>query len=93
MNRARIYKPLKNAMQSGIANQGCWILEYIPAEAKLPDPIMGWVGSSDTKSQIKMKFKSLEDAEGYAIRKGIEFQVLQHKVPKKHIKSYAENFK
>ena len=80
-------------MQSGVANQACWILEYIPQEAKLPDPIMGWAGSSDTKSQIKLKFDTLEEAENYASRKGIEFQVLKNKVSKKHFKTYADNFK
>ena len=42
---ARIYQRPKNAMQSGKALLDDWILEFAPAEAKLPDPLMGWAGS------------------------------------------------
>ena len=42
--QARIYKRPKNAMQSGKALTDQWILDFVPAEAKKPDPLMGWAG-------------------------------------------------
>ena len=35
---ARIYKRPKNAMQSGKALTDQWVLDFVPAEAKRPDP-------------------------------------------------------
>ena len=45
---ARIYQRPKNAMQSGKARTSDWVLDFVPAEAKRPDPLMGWAGSGDT---------------------------------------------
>ena len=50
---ARIYQPPKNAMQSGRARTDGWVLEFVPAEAKKPDPLMGtsparsWLSTAD----------------------------------------------
>ena len=52
---ARIYKPARNAMQSGKALLGQWILEFAPAEARRPDPLMGWPGSADTQTQVNLR--------------------------------------
>ena len=46
---ARIYRPAKTAMQSGKAKTHDWILEFEPASARTPDPLMGWISSSDSK--------------------------------------------
>jgi hypothetical protein len=54
---ARIYQRPKNAMQSGKARIADW-LEFAPAEAKRPDPLMGWAGSGDTQQQVVLKFAS-----------------------------------
>ena len=43
---ARIFQRPKNAMQSGKALLGQWILEFAPAEARVADPLMGWAGSA-----------------------------------------------
>ena len=48
---ARIYQRPKNAMQSGKALLGEWLLDFAPAEARRPDPLMGWAGSGDTQAQ------------------------------------------
>ena len=63
---ARIYQPARNAMQSGQAKSGDWILEFLPAEAKSLDPLMGWTSSGDMNSQVKLKFNSKEAALEYA---------------------------
>ncbi|HUN48683.1 MAG TPA: NADH dehydrogenase ubiquinone Fe-S protein 4, partial [Stellaceae bacterium] len=39
MARARIYRPAKTAMQSGMAKTGKWLLEYEPATRREPDPL------------------------------------------------------
>ena len=93
MTQARIYKRPKNAMQSGKALTDQWILDFAPAEAKKPDPLMGWAGSGDTQQQVQLKFASLEAAQAYAAKYGIEARV--HTVPSRTLKiqAYADNFR
>ncbi|MCB2073106.1 MAG: ETC complex I subunit [Novosphingobium sp.] len=90
---ARIYQRPKNAMQSGKALTDRWILEFEPAEAKKPDPLMGWAGSGDTQQQVQLSFPSREDAQAYADRYGIAARV--HATPPKRLKiqAYADNFR
>jgi hypothetical protein len=93
MTKARIYKPAKTAMQSGKVGTRRWVLEFEPAEKKANDPIMGWAGSGDMRSQIKLKFETLAEAEDYATRKGLEFVVRQPRQAKPKYQTYADNFK
>ena len=44
--RARIYRPARNAMTSGMAKTRKWVLEYAPASAREVDPLMGWTSSA-----------------------------------------------
>ncbi len=68
--RARIYQPAKTAMQSGSAKTHHWVLEYAPATAREVDPLMGWTSSTDTQTQVKLRFDSREAALAYAASKG-----------------------
>lgn len=90
---ARIYQRPKNAMQSGKALLGQWILEFAPAEARKADPLMGWTGSGDTQSQVVLKFDSADAAKAYADKYGIPAEV--HGTPPRRLKlqSYADNFR
>lgn len=90
---ARIYQPPKNAMQSGKARLDQWILEFAPAEARRADPLMGWTGSGDTQSQVKLRFDSEADARAYAEKHGIEVEF--HATPPRRLKlqAYADNFR
>lgn len=90
---ARIYQRPKNAMQSGKALLDEWILEFAPAEARKADPLMGWSGSGDTQSQVRLKFASAAEAKGYADRHGIKAEV--HATPPRRLKlqAYADNFR
>lgn len=92
--RARIYQPAKTAMQSGTAKAKGWVLEFAPASAREVDPLMGWTSSDDTQSQIRLRFDSREDAEAYAVAKGIGFDVTEPKPRKPLIRQrgYGENF-
>jgi len=90
---ARIYQRPKNVMQSGKARTDQWILEFEPAEAKKPDPLMGWAGSGDMQSQVRLTFESLPAAQAYAQKCGIAARV--HVPPHKTLKiqAYADNFR
>ncbi len=94
MPSARIYQRSKNAMQSGRAGAGTWVLEFEPAEAKRADPLTGWAGSGDTRGQVRLTFPSLEAAQAYAEREGI---AIAHVVPAAprvlKIQAYADNFR
>ena len=89
---ARIYRPAKNAMQSGNAGTRDWLLEFAPASARKSDPLMGWTQSSDMNGQIKLEFDSRDEAVAYAQAHGLAFQVSETKTPKRIIKAYADNF-
>lgn len=90
---AVIYQQPKSAMQSGRAKTDTWILEFERSEALRPDPLMGWSGSGDTQSQVKLKFPNKDAAKTYAEKYGIVARV--HSTPKKTLKiqAYADNFK
>jgi hypothetical protein len=90
--RARIYQPPKTATQSGRAGTDKWVLEFEPQSPRRPDPLMGWIGSSDTQPQVKLHFPTREEAIAYAERNGIDAEVeISHE---RHVrpKAYAENF-
>jgi ETC complex I subunit conserved region len=92
--RARIYQPAKTAMQSGTAKTHQWVLEFAQDSEREVDPLMGWTSSSDTQSQVKLRFESREAAEAYATEKGIEYDVVEPKPRKALIRQrgYGENF-
>ncbi|GGW43581.1 ETC complex I subunit region [Gemmobacter lanyuensis] len=92
--RARIYQPARNAMQSGTAKTKGWVLEFAPASAREVDPLMGWTSTTDTTTQVKLRFDSREAAEDYAKAHGIDAEVLEPNKRKPNIRplGYGENF-
>jgi hypothetical protein len=91
---ARIYETFKNAMQSGKARTGQWVLEFESHARRRPDPLTGWSGGADTQSQVKLTFPTLEAAKGYAEREGIEgVHIVPAAAPKLKLQSYADNFR
>ena len=90
---ARIFQRPKNAMQSGRARTDEWVLEFEQSEARKPDPLMGWTGSSDTQAQVVLTFETLAAAKAYADKYGIAARV--HATPPKTLKiqAYADNFR
>jgi hypothetical protein len=91
--KARIFQKPKNAMQSGRAGTERWMLEFAPAEARKPDPLMGWAGSGDTQRQIRLTFASRDEAVAYAERNGIDAEVVAPPVRTLKIQAYADNFR
>ena len=90
---ARIYKPARTAMQSGLAKTHDWVLEFAPAAAREVDPLMGWTSSGDTNQQLKLKFDSKEEAMAYAVREGLAYTIEEPQPRKTIRKAYADNFK
>lgn len=91
---ARIYQPAKTAMQSGAAKTYQWVLEYDPAEERTLDPLMGWTGSGDTQTQVRLRFESRDAAIAYANAKGLDYSVTEPHPRKPNVRpgGYGENF-
>lgn len=90
----RIYKPARNAMQSGTARTRHWVLEHVADTAREVDPLMGWTSSSDTQAQVRLRFDTKEAALDYAKEHGIDAVVQEPKPRKPNIRKggYGENF-
>ena len=89
---ARIFKPAKNAMQSGKSKTREWQLDYEPEQARAVEPLMGWTSSGDMKQQITLRFQAKEEAIAYCEHHGIAYRVFDPKQPKRRIIAYADNF-
>ena len=89
---ARIFKPAKNAMQSGRSKTKEWQLDYEPEQPRAVEPLMGWTSSGDMKQQITLRFHSKEEAVAYCERNGIPYQVAEPKAPARRAISYSDNF-
>lgn len=91
--QARIYKPAKNAMQSGWANTRKWLLVYEAQRPKRIDDLMGYTSSDDTRRQVRLSFDTLEEAVAYAEKHGLGYEVQEPHARKLRIKAYSDNFK
>jgi Tfp pilus assembly protein FimV len=91
MNKAKIYIPNKNPMQSGNAKNNKWVLEFITKDPT-KNPLMDWESSSDTLTELKLEFSTKELAINYAKKKKIDFDLIEPKKRKTVKKSYADNF-
>ena len=91
MKKAKIYKPSKTAMQSGIKKFDKWIIEFITEKPGI-NPLMGWESSTDTNSEIRLEFSSKELAIENAKKNKINFELIEPKIRKIIKKSYADNF-
>jgi len=91
---ARIYRPARNAMQSGTARTHDWVLEYAPASARGIDPLMGWTSSDDLRAQVQLRFPTREAALAYAAAEGIA-AVVHEPHPRRPVlrpQGYGENY-
>lgn len=93
MIKVKIYQPAKTAMQSGRAKTKGWKLEFYQTASSYVEPLMGWVGQSDTQQQLNLLFDSKEDAIAYAEDKGFTYRVIEPKRKVMRPKSYANNFR
>ena len=89
---ARIFKPAKTAMQSGVAKTREWQLDYEPEQPRVIEPLMGWTSSGDMKQQLTLYFDTREEAVAYCEREGIPYQVFEPKEPARRQMAYSDNF-
>ena len=89
---ARIYQQSKPAGQSGLAGTRKWVFEYGQSAPRMQDALMGWTGSADTRSQLRLLFDSREAAEAYAQHEQIAYEVEQPAQRHRRPKVYADNF-
>ncbi|PZQ16881.1 MAG: ETC complex I subunit [Ancylobacter novellus] len=90
---ARIYRPARNAMQSGVAKTKRWALEHDQAEGRRVEPLMGWTSSADTRQQVRLFFATREEAVAYATREGLAFRVDEPKEKAPRLAAYSDNFR
>jgi ETC complex I subunit-like protein len=89
---ARIFKPAKNAMQSGTAITKQWRLEYEPEQPQVIEPLMGWTSSGDMRREVTLFFDTKQEAVDYCEREAIAYQVIEPKEPERRPAAYADNF-
>lgn len=92
--KALIYKPTKNVMQSGQKSRDFWVLEFEQEEkTRFVNQLIGWVGNSDMRPELNLKFDSKKAAEKYAQDNDINYEVIDPQAKRIIIRSYADNFK
>lgn len=67
-----IEKKIKNAMQSGSNNSYYIIKPYLEENFRFSDIMTSWNGVNTTLSQIKIKFKTQDEARKYAQKEGYQ---------------------
>ena len=93
MTTARIIEEQRRTTQSGKAKDGRWTLEFEREEALRADPLTGWSGSGDTRTQVRMSFDTKEEALAYATRKGFDIHLVPAPPVKLKLQAYADNFR
>jgi len=78
-------------MQSGLSKIDRWTIEFVTKDPGI-NPLMGWETSSDTLSELKLKFSTKELAVEYAKKNKIDFEIIEPKKRKIIKKSYSDNF-
>ena len=91
MRKAKIYKPTKTAMQSGMRNTKNWLLEFDTLNTGI-NPLMGWESSKDTMSEVRLQFSTKDQAIRYAKKNNIDYYIIEPKHHKIIKKSYDDNF-
>jgi len=89
--RVRIFKPSKNAMQSGSSNTKKWKLEFETRE-RWENALMGWASSGDPLSNMQIDFENKEDAAAFCEKNGWTWFVEEPIEREMKPKSYGANF-
>lgn len=89
----RIFKPTKNAMQSGKKNTEKWLMQPILEEnIRFVNQTTGWISAKNTNSQFNFEFLSKEEAVNFAKNSGFDYEIIEPKTSSIKKKSYAANF-
>jgi NADH dehydrogenase (ubiquinone) Fe-S protein 4 len=87
----RIYKPAKNAMQSGSAGTKRWRIEWDTKE-RWENNLMGWASTADPLSNMLLDFATKEEAAAFCDKNGWDYILEDPKERAPKVKSYALNF-
>jgi hypothetical protein len=91
---ARIYKPSRNAMQSGKGKSDFWVLEHEQETKTCGRPADGLDLHRRHRHAGEAQVRHVaEEAEAYARRKGIAYVVQAEAPVRLQKKSYSDNFK
>jgi hypothetical protein len=93
MTTARIIEVQRRTTQSGKARDGSWTLEFEREQPLRPDPLTGWAGSGDTRTQVRLSFDTKDEAIAYATRKGFDIHIVPAPPVALKLQAYADNFK
>jgi hypothetical protein len=93
MTIARISEIDRRTTQSGKANSGLWLLEFERQRPVRADPLTGWNGSGDTKTQVRMTFPTKEAAIAYCEKHGFAYHLVPAPPVRMKIQAYADNFR
>jgi len=93
MTTARIIEVQRRTTQSGKARDGSWTLEFEREQPLRADPLTGWAGSGDTRTQVRLTFDSMNEAVAYATRKGFDIHIVPAPPVALKLQAYADNFK
>lgn len=80
-------------MQSGMRKTREWVVEFEPDAPRIADPLMGWIGSTNTQTQVQLRFGNRDEAIAYATRNGLSYRIIEPHQRMIRPKSYAENFR
>ena len=90
---ARISEIDRKTTQSGKAQTGRWLLEFEREQPQRPDPLTGWNGSGDTKTQVRLTFESSDAAIAYAMKNGFGYHLVPATPVPLKLQAYADNFR
>jgi hypothetical protein len=93
MTIARIIEGERKTTQSGRAKAGKWTLEFESLDRQRHDPLMGWVGGADTRTQVRLAFPTKEAAVAYCEKHGLQHHVVPARRAKLKLQAYADNFR
>ncbi|WP_114226772.1 MULTISPECIES: ETC complex I subunit [Sphingomonas] len=90
---ARIIEADRKTTQSGRAKAGKWSLEFENGRAQAHDPLTGWVGNADTRTQVRLAFDTKEAAIAYCEKHGLAYHLVPAAPVKLKLQAYADNFR
>jgi hypothetical protein len=93
MTTARIIEVQRRTTQSGKARDGSWTLEFEREQPLRADPLTGWAGSGDTRTQVRLSFDTKDEAVAYATRKGFDIHIVPAAPVSLKLQAYADNFR
>ncbi|XP_066593397.1 NADH dehydrogenase [ubiquinone] iron-sulfur protein 4, mitochondrial [Prorops nasuta] len=87
----RIYKPPKNAMQSGTSNTHHWEIDY-ETRKRWENHLIGWTSSADPLSHVKIQFATKDQAIRFCERIGYKYYIQEPNKVNPKPRSYGQNF-